>query len=310
VPPHDPLTEPLFARTAATVGGALVLLFVGALWREWRRRRRPEERALIVPVLTASAVIAVFLLAMFTGGVVLACFAAAVAGVGAVEYSALVRLRRIYAGLLVLWSAGGVALALFGAAGHLLLLPVVLALVTTVVPIVSGRVEGALREIGAVLFGYVYIGLPMAYLVLVRTEQSWGLQLLLTVVAAAWLADTCAYTVGSKAGGPKLAPRVSPNKTWSGLAGSVAGAVLGVLLVHRLLGLPGRPGALVLLGVVIAAGAVWGDLVESFLKRDFGVKDAGTVLPGFGGVLDRFDSLFITIPATYYLVLGGHLLDR
>lgn len=308
--PHNPLSEPLFARTATVVGAALLILLVGALRREWRRRRRPDERALLVPVLTASAIIVIFLVSLFAGGLLLTCFAATVASVGAAEYSVLARLGRVYAGLLVAWSVAGAALATASDAGQLLLLPVTLLLTATAVPIVSGQVEGAHLQVGAVVFGYVYIGMPMAYLVLVRTEQPWGLQLLLTAVAAAWLADACAYLVGSKVGGPKLAPRVSPNKTWSGLAGSLAGAILGVLLVHRLLALPGRLGALMLLGVVIAASAVWGDLVESLVKRDFGVKDAGVVLPGFGGVLDRFDSLFVTIPSTYYLVLGGHLLDR
>src|SRR5262249_30809455 len=155
----------------------------------------------------------------------------------------------------------GAALATASDAGQLLLLPVTLLLAATAVPIISGRVEGAHLQVGAVVFGHVYIGLPMAYLVLIRNETPLGLHPLLSGVGAAWLADTCAYTIGSKVGGPKLAPRVSPNKTWSGLAGSLAGAVLGVLIVHRLLALPGRPGALVLLGLVIAAGAVWGDLI-------------------------------------------------
>ena len=149
----------------------------------------------------------------------------------------------------------------------------------------------------------------MAYLIFIRADPA-GLRLLLVVIAGAWLADTCGYTVGSKVGGPKLAPTVSPDKTWSGAAGSVVGATLGVTLLHHVVAVPGGFGHVVVLAALTAVGAVWGDLVESFVKRDWHVKDAGVILPGFGGVLDRFDSLFITIPATYYLMLGQQYFGR
>ena len=124
------------------------------------------------------------------------------------------------------------------------------------------------------------------------------------------LSDVVAFTVGKALGGPKLAPRISPNKTWAGLAGNFIGAYAGVGLMY--FALPPRMDwqAMALLPVVIAIGAVWGDLFESSLKREFMAKDAGAWLPGFGGLLDRADSLVVTIPLIYHLarlVLGHNL---
>lgn len=308
--PDNPFTDPLFADAALTVGGALLILLAGAVFREWRRRRgRSHERGLLVPVMTASVVVILLMVALFAGGFVLTIVSAAIAGMGVYEYAVMTSLGRPYALLLVAWSTVGLLLTMVHSVHVLLLLPVTLFLAATIVPIVSGRVDGAHRQVGAVVFGYLYIGLPMAYLIFIRADPA-GLRLLLVVIAGAWLADTCGYTVGSKVGGPKLAPTVSPDKTWSGAAGSVVGATLGVTLLHHVVAVPGGFGHVVVLAALTAVGAVWGDLVESFVKRDWHVKDAGVILPGFGGVLDRFDSLFITIPATYYLMLGQQYFGR
>lgn len=99
---------------------------------------------------------------------------------------------------------------------------------------------------------------------------------------------------------------MSPNKTWSGAAGNVLGAALGIAILSVLI-----PDAWSVLGVIvltltISGGAVWGDLVESFVKRDFAVKDAGTMLPGFGGMLDRVDSLLLALPLGCYALLTAN----
>ncbi|MGW5151866.1 phosphatidate cytidylyltransferase [Rhodococcus koreensis] len=255
-------------------------------------------------VTTASVIIFWFLLALFAGGIALITFAAVVMLSGLAEYARLIRLGRSYIALLTLWSTGGLLLAALRSAPLLLLLPPGLFLAATLIPIATGRVDGAHRQVSGVVFGYVYIGLPMAFLVFIREAEPGGLRLLLMVVAAAWLADTCGYTVGSKLKGPKLTATVSPGKTWSGALGSVLGAMLGVVLINTTVAISASPAHLALFGAVIAVCAIWGDLIESFVKRDFKVKDAGGILPGFGGVLDRFDSLFITIPVSYFVALG------
>jgi phosphatidate cytidylyltransferase len=307
--PRNPFSDPLFVTVASRVGGALLVLLAGALFREWRRRRRPEERPLLVPVATAALLTTAFLLAIFAGGIVLIGFAAAIGLLGLGEYARITMLDRGYSALLAAWSTAGLLVSAFRSAYLLLLLlPIGLFLVATLIPIVSGRVDGAHRQVSGAMFGYVYIGLPMAYLVFIRSAEAWGLPFLLVVVAAAWLSDACGYTVGSKVKGPKLAPAVSPGKTWSGAAGSVLGAILGAALMRFTIPVSWSLAELVLLAAVIAVSAIWGDLIESFVKRDFKVKDAGVVLPGFGGVLDRFDSLLITIPIAYHVMLGGHYL--
>jgi phosphatidate cytidylyltransferase len=122
------------------------------------------------------------------------------------------------------------------------------------------------------------------------------------VMVVTWATDIFAYFSGRSIGGPKLAPRLSPNKTWAGLIGGMAGAALAGWGVARLfdLGLP-----FVWLGAPMAVLAQAGDLYESWVKRRAGVKDSGAILPGHGGVLDRLDGLLAVSAATYVVLLAG-----
>ncbi|WP_433684717.1 phosphatidate cytidylyltransferase [Nocardia sp. CA-119907] len=285
----------------------VLILLIGAGWREWRRRRLPEERSLLVPVATASVLLVVAGLALFAGGIVLFAVIAGVMLCGIAEYSTMIGLDRGYRSLLMVWSEAGLLAAAHRAIELILLMPLGLFLAATLIPIATGRVAGAHRQMSGVLFGHILVGLPMAFVVLIRSAQPWGTRLLLLVVAGAWLADTCSYVIGSKVGGPKLRPTVSPAKTWSGLIGGFFGAVVGVVIIDAALS-PVTVGIVhkILLGGAIATCAIWGDLIESVVKRDFHVKDAGVALPGFGGVLDRFDSLFISIPVAYCIALGDN----
>ncbi|HEV2009853.1 MAG TPA: phosphatidate cytidylyltransferase [Candidatus Limnocylindria bacterium] len=117
---------------------------------------------------------------------------------------------------------------------------------------------------------------------------------LLIAVGATWAADVGAYVVGSLAGRRKIAPRISPGKTWEGTFGGFAAAAVAVLGIAALFGL-GRPGAAVF-AVTIGPLAFAGDLLESWVKRRAAVKDSGTLFPGHGGMLDRIDSLLAVAP--------------
>jgi len=151
----------------------------------------------------------------------------------------------------------------------------------------------------------------MAYLVFIKAAEAWGLRFLLVVGLAVALSDVGAFTVGSALKGPKLAPSVSPGKTWAGTLGNLLGAALGVAILWVAVPKVWSALGVAVLVVVIAVGAVWGDLIESFVKRDFSVKDAGEVLAGFGGVLDRVDSLLIALPLGYYaLLVANNLASR
>lgn len=140
--------------------------------------------------------------------------------------------------------------------------------------------------------GAIYIGLPAAVFLWLRTRGAEGLETVLALFAIIWTADSFAYFGGKLIGGPKVAEGLSPKKTWSGIiTGVVAGAAAG-LGCGTLFQAPAELGvAWLSIGALIAFTGLMGDLIESFLKRRFGVKDASRLIPGHGGVLDRIDGL-------------------
>jgi phosphatidate cytidylyltransferase len=177
------------------------------------------------------------------------------------------------------------------------------ALLATMALLGGGRDMGErVTTVAATLLGAVYLGGLCGAIAGLRLAApvergAWRIGLLLAVIMAA---DTAAYFVGHLAGRHKLAPTVSPGKTWEGFAGGLAGGVAGALGV-RALGLEELPLAHAAgLGLGVAALGAAGDLVESVLKRWAGVKDSGTFFPGHGGVLDRLDSLLFGAPVLYY----------
>jgi len=150
-------------------------------------------------------------------------------------------------------------------------------------------------------FGYLYLGLCTAYLVLLMAlPQGWAWLLLLTAITAA--SDTAAFYTGSKFGRHKLCPAISPGKTWEGFVGGLVGSLGAALLVRHFF-LP-EQGLVWICLIVLLLGCLGaaGDLSESVIKRAFGVKDSGSLLPGHGGLLDRIDSLLLTAPVLYYLL--------
>jgi phosphatidate cytidylyltransferase len=153
-------------------------------------------------------------------------------------------------------------------------------------------------------FGIVYVALPALALLFLRQQPN-GLLLALWTLATVWATDIGAYFAGRSIGGPKLAPSVSPNKTWAGLIGGVVAALLLGLALWRFAGLPLQ---LALAGPILAVIAQIGDLYESWLKRLAGKKDSGTLLPGHGGVLDRLDGLVPVAPAVAALILFDRFL--
>lgn len=143
---------------------------------------------------------------------------------------------------------------------------------------------------GWTIGGFLYALLPALSLLWVRERTDHTLMLLLWVFVVTWSTDIGAYFAGRAIGGPKLAPSISPNKTWAGLVG---GMVAAALLGGSWASFTGLPPALLFLAPLFAVGAQAGDLFESGLKRRAGVKDSGTILPGHGGVLDRLDGLVV-----------------
>ena len=141
-----------------------------------------------------------------------------------------------------------------------------------------------------VLLGVPYIGLPAMAFVILRGETHAGMLTIMWLLVVVWAADICAYFAGRLIGGPKLAPRISPKKTWAGLWGAVVGAAAAGLAMGYWIGSTGFL-VLLVLGGILAVVEQLGDLFESALKRHYGVKDSGRLIPGHGGILDRVDGL-------------------
>lgn len=156
-------------------------------------------------------------------------------------------------------------------------------------------------------WGVPYIALPGLALILIRQSPEYGLFAVLWLFAVVWSADTLAYVFGRLIGGPKLAPTISPNKTWAGLCGAIAGGVIASAVMGWYSALP-TVWPLLVAGGVLAVLEQLGDLFESAAKRRFGVKDFGRIIPGHGGVLDRVDGLIFAAvaAAAFGYARGGH----
>lgn len=143
------------------------------------------------------------------------------------------------------------------------------------------------------LVGGFYICIPIISLIYIRNSE-YGLAHILYLMGIIWLTDTSAYFVGSYFGGPKIAPSISPKKSYSGMIGGFTGAsIFGMLFLHFI---PTTINSHFSITLLICFLGQAGDLVESALKRHFGVKDSGNLIPGHGGVLDRVDSLVFSSP--------------
>jgi len=166
------------------------------------------------------------------------------------------------------------------------------------------RPQGYVQRTALGIFAYMLFGAGLAHLSYMANEPGYRpiLLMLLTTVA---LSDVAAFTFGKLIGGPKLLPATSPNKSVSGALGALAVTTLLVAALSSAIfaGTPmARPHWLILLGILVGIGAQAGDLMLSSIKRDIGIKDMGTILPGHGGVLDRFNSLLLVAPASFHFI--------
>ena len=178
-----------------------------------------------------------------------------------------------------------------------------------------------LSAVATTLFGVLYVGLPMAVILLLHelpnsrgwsgasTIRSSGLFVVALPLAATWFGDAMALFTGTAWGKGGLAPEISPNKSWAGVWGGIGGAVLAAIVWYYVT-VPWLPELPVhspiiagSIGALIGIMGIVGDLVESLFKREAGVKDSGGILPGHGGILDRLDSLLFTLPTTYIALL-------
>lgn len=157
--------------------------------------------------------------------------------------------------------------------------------------------------------GLLHVGIAALALVYLRETPEVGRNLVLLLFGAVWLSDIGGYVAGRLIGGPRLAPSISPNKTWAGAIGAVGFVTIGVVVLTSVTSAPPEP--FLLMGVLLSMATQGGDLFESWIKRRFGVKDSGTLIPGHGGVLDRVDGVLFAAPvlAAFVLVFGSGLMQ-
>jgi phosphatidate cytidylyltransferase len=197
-------------------------------------------------------------------------------------------------------AAGMVIAAHYGTAFNIVLVFAAIFPLAFIFAAVRRSHEAITTSIAFTILGVAWMGLGFSHAVLLRDLPTHGGALLIDVLVATFLSDTAAYGAGRLFGTRKITPRISPNKTLEGLIGGFIGATLGFWFAGLYQDWMSGVDAL-LIGVCVAALAPIGDLFESMVKRDLGVKDSGTVFGPHGGLLDRLDAVLFTIVAGYYL---------
>ncbi len=268
-------------------------------------------KRIVTAVLLIAAVVSLVLYGQLW---MIAVFAALVAGLAAYEYRDLAHEKSVY--LPLWWLLGATAIIFF----FTLKLPdfelPVLTLVTFILLAWSGfraPLDRVLLDTALGLFALIYVVYPLTLLPLIKAHEG-GTGLLLFLFVCVWMGDIAALYIGRNFGRRKLAPSLSPNKTWEGSAASIVASVgfgmglyyLGQYLTTRgytTLQITWPAWQMVLLAMLLNVAAQLGDLLESAIKRGAGVKDSGTLLPGHGGILDRIDALLLAAPVLWYTLL-------
>lgn len=162
--------------------------------------------------------------------------------------------------------------------------------------------SGSMSDLGPVGIGFLYIVICMSFHWSLREMEN-GLALTFSLYLSVWLADSMAYYIGSTMGRHKLCPSISPRKTVEGAVGSILGGMLGFVIAEYSFGLSNLTVyCAIATGGVMGITALTGDLIESMFKRDAGVKDSGTLMPGHGGIFDRIDGMLISGPVLYCIL--------
>ena len=168
----------------------------------------------------------------------------------------------------------------------------------------SAALDDALPSSAIAVLATLYVGMLGGSLIRLRADFEAGWKLIFFLLMVVWLGDAGAYYVGKSLGRHKLSPRISPKKTVEGLAGGIAVSIIAAVVAHLTFFKEIPLIHAIISGVILSIAGVIGDLAESMWKRSAAVKDSGTLIPGHGGFLDRFDSIFFTAPMLYvYWVL-------
>ncbi len=255
-------------------------------------------------ILSGIVLAAVVLAATWYGDIAFRLLAAVIALLIYYEWSTITRLPETdFRGNAFGWASTVLVAALVVFRIDELALPLLLAAV-----VVGILYALTLKGSGWLAGGIAYCGLTVISLAAIRGDTAHGFAAMLFIFAVVWSTDILAYFVGRAIGGPKLAPPISPGKTWSGAIGGAISAVIAGTLVHMIffslngLWVP-------TIALVLSVFSQVGDLFESFIKRRFGVKDSSRLIPGHGGVMDRVDGLVFACFAAFLIALGDALVS-
>jgi phosphatidate cytidylyltransferase len=305
----NPLQHPLFAPTAVTLGGLFLVSLLGILIAARGDPQKAVMGSLFRRWRTWAVIAPIYVLAVLAGPLTTLALALGLAVQGVREYANLVELPPLYHRVLIGMTIATLPTAVVSLELYLAVTPLLL-VIATLQPLLTQDVKAGARHLAFAALGFGYIPWLLGFLVVLPTRTPGGDGLLLVLALGVALSDVGAFTAGSTFGRHKLSPALSPAKTWEGAVGNFIGACLGTALLWFALPewmpTPARVG----LPILLSGAAVWGDLVESLLKREFAVKDAGAWLPGFGGLLDRIDSLLLAVPLTFYYAVSVRWLSE
>ncbi len=264
-------------------------------------------------LLTAAVAIPLLILIFYAGGLWFLALAEFVILVGMAEFYRMAEARGLlpqrWVGTIAALGIGLISFFGSGLYASLFLTASVFAILSFQLTRLDIRM--AITGSAATLMGVIYVGWLLSHLILLRNwpvpagGPDIGFFFIILIIATTFLADAGAFFTGRSLGRHKLWPRISPGKTWEGAVGGVVVGTLGTvaskLVFDAWIFETGMPLIhCLVLGPILCVVSIFGDLAESMLKRDAGIKDSGTIVPGHGGILDRLDSLLFTIPTTYY----------
>ena len=245
---------------------------------------------------------------LYTGGDILFCACAALSICGLIELFQVFNLansRLAYIGYL-LTIFYYIMIIFYRSTGILLFLIILLLLLLMFY--VFSFPKFNIKQVSMIFFAIIYVAVTFSFIYLIRTRSNYGIYFVWLIFISSWGSDTCAYCCGMIFGKHKLSPILSPNKTVEGAIGGIIGAMLlGALYTYIMFYKINSDIQFSCIRVGLACGigaiiSMIGDLTASAIKRDFKVKDFGNVIPGHGGILDRFDSVIFTAPALYFIL--------
>jgi phosphatidate cytidylyltransferase len=300
-----PTFTPIEAASIVLVALPAVALVVAAIFIATHRTATGAVGPRLILQRWASyAILAlVALIVLHTGVPGMAVLVGVLGTLGLLEWGGLFELPLHHRVSLIVANAVIVATVAIAGTGAADILIGAVVLVGIAWPVVRADTGRAVRDLGVAAVGCIMVSVLLVHGLALTVERGEAGSILFVALAVACAtADVGAFLVGRRFGHTPLAPRLSPNKTRAGLLGNLLGAIVGLALFAPAL-LPDFGAALLLAFIaIVTVGSVWGDLLESAVKREAGVKDAGSWLPGFGGILDRMDSLLVTVALAYWVV--------